>query len=104
MESVDKKKIDKSFLKGKPIIWIMGGPGCGRSTQCEMIKLKSGYTHISSGDLLRHDVIDSIESCPSNSMHGSQLCQLMFEGVAVPNNIINDLFAEAMVDAAKNSE
>ena len=52
-----------------------------------MIHLRCGYKHIS-GDLLSHNL----------------LCQLMFEGIPVPNSIINDLIAEAMVAAAEKSE
>jgi len=40
-----------------PIIWILGGPGCGKGTQCAKIVEKYGFTHLSSGDLLRNEVI-----------------------------------------------
>ena len=39
-----------------PVIWVMGGPGSGRRTQCETLVAKHGWRHISSGDLLRHEV------------------------------------------------
>lgn len=39
-----------------PMIWILGGPGCGKGTQCDKIVNKFGFMHISSGDLLRRDV------------------------------------------------
>merc|ERR1711884_931048 len=97
MAAVERKEIDKSSLKGKPIVWIMGGPGSGRGTQCEMIHLKCGYKHISSGDLLRADVM-------SGSKRGQQLYRLMSEGMAVPNNVVDDLIAEAMVAAAEKSK
>ena len=45
---------------------LEGGPGSGRGTQCEMIHLKCGYKHISSGDLLRADVM-------SGSKRGQQV-------------------------------
>lgn len=38
------------------IIWIIGGPGCGKGTQCKRIIEKYGFYHISSGDLLREEV------------------------------------------------
>ncbi|RVE50334.1 hypothetical protein evm_005000 [Chilo suppressalis] len=40
----------------KPIIWILGGPGSGKGTQCEKIIAKYGFTHLSTGDLLRAEV------------------------------------------------
>lgn len=39
-----------------PIIWVLGGPGSGKGTQCEKIIAKYGFTHLSTGDLLRAEV------------------------------------------------
>ena len=39
-----------------PIIWILGGPGSGKGTQCAKMVQEFGFTHISSGDLLRKEV------------------------------------------------
>lgn len=39
-----------------PIIWVLGGPGSGKGTQCDKIVAKYGFTHLSSGDLLRAEV------------------------------------------------
>lgn len=39
-----------------PIIWVLGGPGSGKGTQCDLIVKKYGFTHLSSGDLLRAEV------------------------------------------------
>lgn len=45
------------FLQvGVPIIWLLGGPGCGKGTQCAKIVEKYGFVHLSSGDLLRDEV------------------------------------------------
>merc|ERR1711915_432089 len=50
--------VDCSALtaSGLPIVWVLGGPGCGKGTQCDKIVAKYGYTHLSSGDqnFLRH--------------------------------------------------
>ena len=36
------------------IVFVLGGPGAGKGTQCEMIQEKfPGWTHLSAGDLLR---------------------------------------------------
>lgn len=39
-----------------PIVWVLGGPGSGKGTQCDKIVAKYGFTHLSSGDLLRAEV------------------------------------------------
>ena len=38
------------------MVWVVGGPGSGRSTQCEYLQAKHGWVHISSGVLLRQEV------------------------------------------------
>jgi len=91
--NVERKKIDTSALKGKPILWIMGGPGSGKGTQCERITMKFAFTHISSGDLLRAEVM-------SGTKRGTQLYKLMASGESVPNEIVDDILAEAMVRKA----
>ena len=39
--------------KGKPCIIIAGPPGSGKGTQSSYIKEKTGYIHISTGDIIR---------------------------------------------------
>jgi len=97
MPGMERQTIDKSKLQGKKIIWIMGGPGSGRGTQCEKLALKYKYKHLSSGDLLRHEVM-------SGSQRGGNLYKLMANGDAVPNGIVNDVIAEAMVKSADGND
>ena len=33
-----------------------GGPGSGKGSQCEVLSYKRNFKHLSSGDLLRHEV------------------------------------------------
>merc|ERR1712080_607723 len=55
--------VDCSALtaSGLPIVWVLGGPGCGKGTQCDKIVAKYGYTHLPSGDLLREEVASGSE-------------------------------------------
>merc|ERR1711962_1164648 len=93
MAGVERKAFDKSKFEGKPIIWIMGGPGSGKGTQCEKIAVKFGYCHSSSGDLLRNEVM-------SGSKRGQQIYMLMANGNTVPSEIVTDLLGEAMAAKA----
>merc|ERR1711935_717924 len=93
MAEVERAAVDTSAIKGIPIIWIMGGPGSGKGTQCDRICVKYGYTHMSSGDLLRNEVL-------SGTPRGRQLYALMADGKPVPNEYVNDLLAETMVKKA----
>jgi len=60
-------------------IWCgyVGGPGSGKGTQCDKIVAKYGFTHLSTGDLLRDEVT-------SGSERGKQLTQIMEKGDLVP--------------------
>jgi hypothetical protein len=58
--------------------WVLtGGPGSGKGTQCEKIVQKYGYTHLSTGDLLRAEV-------SSGSERGKKLSAIMEKGELVP--------------------
>jgi adenylate kinase len=93
MAEIERAAVDTSAIKGIPIIWIMGGPGSGKGTQCDRLCVKYGYTHMSSGDLLRNEVL-------SGTARGRQLYALMADGKPVPNEYVNDLLAETMVKKA----
>ncbi|KAI8904443.1 hypothetical protein EDD86DRAFT_249807 [Gorgonomyces haynaldii] len=41
---------------GQNIVFVLGGPGSGKGTQCEQIIKNFGYAHLSTGDLLRDEV------------------------------------------------
>jgi adenylate kinase len=77
-------------LKKANVIFIVGGPGSGKGTQCERIVKKYGYTHLSSGDLLRDEV-------KSGSERGKQLNELMQKGLLVSNQTVLDMIKDAML-------
>lgn len=78
------------------VFFILGGPGCGKGTQCEKIVAKYGYTHLSSGDLLRDEVA-------SGSARGKELTAMMERGELVPLETVLELLKEAMVKRARDS-
>ncbi|XP_012283232.1 adenylate kinase isoenzyme 1 [Orussus abietinus] len=73
-------------------IWVIGGPGCGKGTQCDRIIKKYGLLHLSSGDLLRDEVA-------SNSPRGANLQELMSKGLFVPTEVVLELIKEKMTKA-----
>ncbi|KAH7984490.1 hypothetical protein HPB52_021535 [Rhipicephalus sanguineus] len=66
-----------------------GGPGSGKGTQCDKIVAKYGFTHISSGDLLRAEVA-------SGSDRGKQIDDIMKQGALAPLTMILQLIKETM--------
>ncbi|KAL4609433.1 adenylate kinase isoenzyme 1 [Arapaima gigas] len=84
-------------LKDSKIIFVVGGPGSGKGTQCEKVVEKYGFTHLSSGDLLRAEV-------SSGSERGKQLSAIMQRGELVPLETVLDMIKEAMIAKADTSK
>ncbi|XP_038601587.1 adenylate kinase isoenzyme 1 isoform X5 [Tachyglossus aculeatus] len=84
-------------LKKSKIIFVVGGPGSGKGTQCEKIVEKYGYTHLSTGDLLRDEV-------NSGSERGKKLSAIMEKGELVPLDTVLDMLRDAMVAKADVSQ
>ena len=59
------------------MVVVVGGPGSGKGTQCNKIVEKYGFTHLSTGDLLR-------ETVESGSELGKKLVTIMEKGELVP--------------------
>ncbi|KAI4881840.1 hypothetical protein NFI96_013462 [Prochilodus magdalenae] len=84
-------------IKDAKIIFVVGGPGSGKGTQCEKVVTKYGYTHLSSGDLLRAEVA-------SGSERGKQLQAIMQKGELVPLDTVLDMIKDAMIAKADVSK
>lgn len=99
MAAVERKKLDLTPLREAklPVIFVLGGPGCGKGTQCEKIVKQYGFTHLSSGDLLRDEV-------SSGSERGKALNAIMEKGDLVPLEVVLDLLAEAMLKRVSTSK
>ncbi|KAJ3096339.1 hypothetical protein HDU97_006012 [Phlyctochytrium planicorne] len=81
--------IDKTSGAWKNIIFVLGGPGCGKGTQCVRLAKEYNLTHLSAGDLLRAEVA-------SGSERAKELDALMKEGKIVPMEVTISLLREAM--------
>ncbi|XP_078281888.1 adenylate kinase isoenzyme 1-like isoform X2 [Rhinoraja longicauda] len=84
-------------LKGCKIIFVVGGPGSGKGTQCEQVVQKYGYTHLSTGDLLRAEVT-------SGSEKGKSLHAIMEKGELVPLDTVLEMLRDAMIAKADVSK
>lgn len=93
-KEVEKKDVNVAALKDAdlPIFWVLGGPGSGKGTQCQNVAAKIQLTHLSTGDLLRLEVL-------SGSKRGAQIYRIMELGELVPTAVVLDLLAEAMVES-----
>lgn len=66
------------------IIFILGGPGAGKGTQCDIMINKYGYTHLSTGDLLR-------EFIKTDCAEATKIKELMAEGKLCPSEMLVDI-------------
>ena len=75
----------------KPIVvFVLGGPGSGKGTQCFKISEKFGFKHLSAGDLLRE------ERNRKGSEYGQLIENYITEGKIVPVEITVNLLKRAM--------
>ncbi|XP_053739587.1 UMP-CMP kinase [Synchiropus splendidus] len=72
------------------VVFVLGGPGAGKGTQCAKIVENYSYTHLSAGDLLRE------ERARSGSKDGQLIANYIKEGKIVPVEITIRLLKKAM--------
>ena len=78
------------------VIFVLGGPGSGKGTQCEKIVNTFGYVHFSAGDLLRKFV-------KSGTPEGNKLAEMMQQGQIVPSEVTVNLLKDAMKESGKTN-
>ena len=71
------------------VVFVLGGPGAGKGTQCSLIVQNYGYVHLSAGDLLR-------EERNSGSELADMINNFIKEGKIVPAEITVGLLKTAM--------
>lgn len=84
--------------KDVTVVFVLGGPGAGKGTQCANLVRDYGFTHLSAGDLLR------AEQDRPNSQFGKMIKDYIKEGQIVPMEVTVQLLENAMTDAIKEQE
>lgn len=93
---MSRDDIDRNPRINMKTVWVIGGPGCGKGTQCDKMIEKYGFIHLSSGDLLREEVA-------SGSPRGAELQDLMSKGLFVPTEIVLQLIKDRMAKAKEEN-
>ena len=71
------------------VVFVLGGPGAGKGTQCAKIVEAFGYAHLSAGDLLRAER-------SSGSAKGEMISEYIKEGKIVPVEVTVQLLVDAI--------
>lgn len=75
------------------VLFVLGGPGAGKGTQCENLVRDYGFKHLSAGDLLRE------EQDRKGSEFGEMIKDYIKEGKIVPMEVTIQLLENAMTKA-----
>ena len=68
---------------------MLGPPGAGKGTQAELLSETLGFTHISSGDMLRTAIKNGTE-------HGGRAKKFIDAGLLVPDELVDDIVSERL--------
>ncbi|KAF5346172.1 hypothetical protein D9758_009920 [Tetrapyrgos nigripes] len=79
------------------VVFVLGGPGAGKGTQCKRLVEDFGFCHLSAGDLLR------AEQNRPGSEYGQLIRDCIKEGSLVPVEVTITLLKNAMSDALKEN-
>eukprot|EP00753_Platysulcus_tardus_P007450 PLAT152.7.p2 GENE.PLAT152.7~~PLAT152.7.p2 ORF type:complete len:917 (+),score=587.02 PLAT152.7:245-2752(+) len=71
------------------VVFVLGGPGAGKGTQCARIRDEFGFRHLSAGDLLRAEVA-------RGSPDGEMIYSMIKEGKIVPMRVPLRLLKRSM--------
>merc|ERR1712217_484321 len=77
------------FVKKPNVVFVLGGPGAGKGTQCSNLVKDFGVVHLSAGDLLRAER-------NSGSADAELINNYIKEGKIVPVEITVGLIKRAM--------
>ncbi|KAH6691329.1 uridylate kinase [Plectosphaerella plurivora] len=79
------------------VVFVLGGPGAGKGTQCANLVKNHGFTHLSAGDLLR------AEQDRPGSQFGQLIKDYIKDGLIVPMEVTVQLLENAMTETIRNS-
>ncbi|CDS11913.1 hypothetical protein LRAMOSA04109 [Lichtheimia ramosa] len=94
----EAKRIPAFSPEEVTVVFVLGGPGAGKGTQCENLKRDYGFVHLSAGDLLRE------EQQRPGSKYGELIKHYIREGLIVPMEVTIALLENAMRESMEKSK
>lgn len=71
------------------VVFVLGGPGAGKGTMCELAESQLGWIHLSTGDLLR-------DARAAGGAEADAIEQAMTDGQLVPDEMVVKLLQQHM--------
>lgn len=95
-QTIDLSKVGiQSAQLQKSVVFILGGPGSGKGTQCSKLVQEFGLLHLSAGDLLRAHM-------KSGTPDGTMVAEMIKQGQIVPSHVTISLLQKAMADSKQS--
>lgn len=95
VDAVEPKKGPAFSDEDVSVVFVLGGPGSGKGTQCGKLVADHGFVHLSAGDLLR------AEEKREGSKYGELISECIKEGTIVPQEVTVALLQQAIGDNHK---
>jgi len=80
----------KKLLGNPKITFVLGGPASGKGTQCEKLIEEFGYTHISTGDLMRMEM-------SKGTKEGEEIKKIVAKGDLVPFKLTVEILIKGLI-------
>jgi len=80
------------------VLFVLGGPGAGKGTQCARLVRDYGFKHLSAGDLLR------AEQDRSGSEFGDLIREYIKDGKIVPMEVTIQLLENAIGESMRRDD
>jgi len=78
------------------VVFVLGGPGAGKGTMCELAESQLGWTHLSAGDLLRAER-------EAGGPTAAIINEAIGAGELAPNEIVVSLLKDSMETIARTT-
>ncbi|KAH8551804.1 adenylate kinase-domain-containing protein [Umbelopsis sp. PMI_123] len=98
LPNLEDRKVPTFDKKDVTVVFVLGGPGAGKGTQCAKIKEDYDFVHLSAGDLLRE------EQQREGSQYGELIKNYIKDGLIVPMEVTIVLLENAMRDAIEKQK
>jgi len=87
---MERERNLKKLLGNPKVVFVLGGPASGKGTQCAKLVEEFGYTHISTGDLMRAEMSKGTKT-------GDSIKKIVAKGGLVPFELTVELLISALI-------